>query len=207
VDVPALQTVDPFVELNITSGSLVSPEGDSIYSLPGSNALNIVIDSTSTLDANFGFEVFGMPAMEVAANGSLLGLGDLALEFALALQSSGSLDLSAVLGIVAMLDFSVLQLQGVGELDVPSGGAAWTFVVDGNRFDASTPNGGELGNGGTLALSYYFTSFNGGVIYSGDTLVGTVTYDWRKLGATIYLINGTQRSYFLGELAALAPST
>jgi|GEM_PF-5493564 len=202
VDIPGLQNADPFVELNIASGSLTSPEGDSIYSLDG-NALNIVIDATSTLDANFGFEAFGMPAMEVNAEGALLGIGDLVLEFALALQASDTLDLGAILGIIEMLDFSVLQIEGEGGLNIPSAGTAWTFLLDGNRFDASTPNGGELGNGGTLALSYYLTSFNGGFIYSGDSLVGAVTYDWDKLGATIRLIDGSERAYFLGSLAEL----
>ncbi len=207
VDVPALQNADPFVELNIASGSLTSPEGDSIYSLDGVNALNIVIDADSSLDANFGFEAFGLPAMEVNAQGELLGLGELVLEFALALQSSSSLDLTAVLGIIEMLDFSVLELSGSGGLSIPDDGLDFSFLLDGNRFDASVPNGGELGNGGTLSLSYYLTSFNGGFIYAGDSLIGAVTYDWQQLGATIQMIDGTERSYFLGELSGLAPAS
>lgn len=199
INVPALLSESPFITLSIRSGILVGPEGDAIYSTGSGDALTITIDDTATLDANFGFEAFGWPEMEISASGTMSGLGLLATTLANDVVSSGAFEASVLMESILNIDLSILDLQGTGTLNIPADGKLWMFTLEGNRFDASQPNSDQL------ALSYYLTSFAGGYIYSGDSLLATVTFDWWKLGATIYLINGESRQYFLGDILAVLP--
>ena len=63
--------------------------------------------------------------------------------------------------------------------------------------DVSLPNSTET------AFRFHFAGAHGGYITADETLVATVTHDMEKLGLSLYLADGTQRSYFLGELEDL----
>lgn len=200
VDVPALQNEDTFIQLQITSGQGSTPNGDTLYSLEGETpALHIGIDDNATLQTAFGFEAFGLPPMEVRANGGLDGLDAIVAELLGDLAGMETLDPTAIIQALLALDISLLDLHGTGTLDIddPAGHQAWQFVLDGNRLDASQPNSTEN------ALSFYITSLEGGFIYSGGQPVAAVTVDWLNLGATVHAIDGTSDSYFLGSLEQL----
>lgn len=200
VDVPALQNEDTFIQLQITSGEGSTPNGDRLYSLEGETpALHIGIDDNATLQTAFGFEAFGLPPMEVRANGGLDGLDAIVAELLGDLAGMETLDPTVIIQALLALDISLLDLHGTGTLDIddPAGHQAWQFVLDGNRLDASQPNSTEN------ALSFYITSLEGGFIYSGGQPVAAVTVDWLNLGATVHAIDGTSDSYFLGSLEQL----
>tara|TARA_R110002073_G_scaffold2938_5_gene19451 strand:+ start:18271 stop:20451 length:2181 start_codon:yes stop_codon:yes gene_type:complete len=198
INIPAIAAGGEFLTVEITSGEGYSPNGDALYSLENTeSALNISVGSRAELTANFGFEAFNMPAMEVFADGYLAGYQELVSVAVAELMSQQSLDLNSLLAVVSALDLSALDLQGEGSLNIPADDKQWTFVLDGNRFDASQPNSTEN------ALSFYVTSLAGGYIYSGGSLVATVTFDWVRLGATIYYVDGVQKDYFFGNFLAL----
>ena len=56
-----------------------------------------------------------------------------------------------------------------------------------------------------VALSVFLTSVAGGYLFSGDQLVGTFTLDWDNLALTLYLADGSRRTYALGPITDLVP--
>lgn len=204
LDMPALEDGGPLLALEITSGQLVSPNGDIIkgYRDPEDPldqtppALALQVGDSASMQAYFGTQAFGWPEMVFQADGSLDGIGDIASDIASGVEGLSGPDAEGIAGLLGSLDFSVLQLAGTGSITVlDTETLVYEFTLDGNRLDASLPN--QSGN----ALSFYLAGLNGGYIYAGDTLVGTVTFDWQGLGATLYLVNGETRSYRLGPLA------
>lgn len=198
INVPALQNDQAFIQVQITSGHGWTPNGDELYSLPDEEpALHIAIDDSATLQAAFGFEAFGLPAMEVRADGALNGLDALVASFIGDLATLENVDPLAILSLLMELDISLLDIGGEGSLDIPDDGKRWDFVLDGNRFDATQPNSTEN------ALSFYLTSLEGGFIYSGGQPVAAVTIDWLNLGAAIYSIDGRADHYYGGSVEEL----
>lgn len=198
INVPALQNDQTFIQVQITSGHGQTPNGDELYSLPGEEpALHIAIDDSATLQAAFGFEAFGLPAMQVRADGALNGLDALVASFIGDLATLGNVDPLAIVSLLMELDVSLLDIEGEGSLDIPDDGKHWDFVLDGNRFDATQPNSTEN------ALSFYLTSLEGGFIYSGGQPVAAVTIDWLNLGAAIYSVDGRADHYYGGSVEEL----
>ena len=198
IDVPAASSGGDVVTVQISNGEIVSPWGDSIYSLDGQGpALDVAVGQDGVLDARFGFEAFGMPAMEVDASGRLDNVGTVVMQFINGLDFSGGIDV--VLGLLSALDYSVLDLYGSAVLDIPDDNKRYQFQLDGFRLDASMPNSVEQG------VQFHLNSINGGYLYAGDSLVGTVTFDWANTGATVFLLDGTVRSYLFGPIDDLLP--
>jgi hypothetical protein len=204
LDVPAIEGGGDLVSLQITSGSFTGPEGDTLFSYPGTPALAVQVGNDAHLQAYFGTEAFGLPEMTWQADGTLAGVGGLVSDIMNQLNTAdlSQLDLSQLLSVLSLADYSVLDISGEGALTIqdPAGSKHYEFVLDGTRLDASLPNSTEQ------ALSFYLTALNGGYIYAGETLVATVTIDWQKLGATLYLADGSTREYFLGPITDILPA-
>lgn len=198
LDIAAFLQGGPALTLQIEDGSLVSPLGDSLAALhddsfcAGRAPLMLSAGQDAAAQACFTFTAFGLPTIDMSLAGELTGLADLIGNIIGAFgDTSGGLP-----GVVEQIDPSLLSLLGDARLrvlDNQRGTRDFSFAVDNNRLDASLTSTGD-------ALQFYLTSLNGGYVYAGDTLVATVTFNWRKLGATAHLVNGEQRSYFLGPI-------
>lgn len=198
IDIPAVMGEGDLLQIEVTSGQLQSPNGDSLYSLEGAGpALRITVDDSATLDAAFGFETAPLPAMEVTANGALNGIDALVGAILVELSTLESFDPASMLSVLTQIDISLLDLVGTGTLDIPADGKAWQFGLHGNRFDVSQPNSTED------AFSFYLASLEGGFILSGGEPVAAVTIDWMNLGAAIYSIDGEVDHYYTASLEGL----
>ncbi len=215
ISVPRLNAGGPLLLVNIEDGYLNSPLNDRLAALTDdifcgvsdpSPPLHLSVGDQAQAEACFEFEAFGMPAMKVVGNGELTGIGDFIagmLEWIPSLLSGETLDIGSMLG---SLDASLLSLAGGVTLEVAGHQHAddfswveqrrYLFAVDNNRLDASL-------EGSSASLSFYLTGFQGGYLFSGDTFIGTVTFDWTNIGFSVYLVNGETRHYLLGPLTDL----
>jgi hypothetical protein len=199
INVPAVDEGGDVLALEVSYGEIVSPWGDSLYSLEGETpALAVAVGQHGVLDARFGFEAFGMPAMEVDASGRLDNIGSVFQQLLDSLGAPGAE--GDILALLGALDYSILDLYGSATLDIPADNKTYLLDLDGFRVDASLPNSVEQG------IQFHLTSINGGYLYAGDSLVGSVTFDWANTGVTLFLLDGTVRSYFLGPLDDLLPA-
>ena len=200
INVPAFGAgAGTFLEAELISGSLCSPNMDCIYTLDGQSGVHVLMDTDAAAEFAFGFEAFGMPAMEMTGSGSLSGAAGLAQDVYDSLSGASALDTELVVALTGILAEAIGNTQGNALLRVPADGKQWHFTLDGGRVDVSATNDTRV------ALSVFLTSVAGGYLFSGDQLVGTFTLDWDNLALTLYLADGSRRTYALGPITDLVP--
>jgi hypothetical protein len=195
----------------IHDGSLRSPRGDTIAAIDSDAstfcgvfeplpALELNVGDDATMAACFGFEAFGMPAMKLKLEGGLTGLTSLLSQLVTLIPSLFSGQEVSLVDVLNQIDSSVIGLLGNAVLEVDGFESAdgwvdvrrYVFEAQNNRVDVSH---------GEHKLSIYVTGLQGGYIFHGDTFVGTFTVDLINTGVSIYLVDGTRRSYFLGPIS------
>lgn len=205
-NIPALTQGGEVLSLETANGSLETPEGDWIGDNPAhaAPALGVHIGDTSTLEADLVAEAFGLPRTEIRASGQLKNTARLLTEWREEYEAIvETSDLVKAVELIGAMDFSVLQyLDFRGDMkitldDMQRGRQVYDFRVEDGRMQVSLPNSTET------ALQFHFASAHGGYITAGDTLVATVSYDLEQLGLTLFLVDGSKRSYFLGKLEEL----
>ncbi|MFN3713246.1 MAG: hypothetical protein ACK4SX_06285 [Alcanivoracaceae bacterium] len=211
VSFPRFSTGGNLLEARIHDGRFRSPHGDTIASIDSSAStfcgvfellptLAINAGDDASMAACFGFEAFGMPAMKLKLEGALTGLASFVSQFVTFIPTVFSGQEISLVEVVNQIDPSVLALLGNAVLEVDGFDATegwvesrrYVFEANNNRIDVSH---------GPHQLSIYVTGLQGGYLFYGDTFVGTFTFDFNKTGLSIFLVDGTRRSYFLGPLS------
>lgn len=195
------------VAKKISTGELVTPEGDRISDNADTSdpALAVQIGDNSSMQADFVTEAFGLPRMEFQIQGDVANTGSLLDAYSDKLDKFLNsdfnmyelVDMTKVIDMLPDIDYSFLDINGSANLtieDMDRGEKVYEFTLDGNSVHASLPNSTDR------AFSFHFNGRTGGYVTADGTMVATVTFDSEDLGASIYFVDGTERSYYLGPL-------
>jgi hypothetical protein len=211
ISFPRFNDGGDLLEARIHDGRFRSPRGDMIASIDSSAStfcgaleplptLALNVGEDAGMAACFGFEAFGMPAMKFKLEGGLTGVASLLSQFVTfipAILSGEDLSVGDVLdgidpSVLTLLGNAVLEVDG---FDTPQGwveSRRYVFEANNNRIDVSH---------GEHQLSIYVSGLQGGYLFNGDTFVGTFTLDFNNIGFTVFLVDGTRRSYLLGPFS------
>lgn len=188
-----------FLSGEIISGEAISPNGDRIYTLADQSGFVGQFDEDASAVFAFGFEAFGMPAMEFAGSGSIENAGDTAQSVIDTISEAGQLDAELVTALFGYIPDIIENLEGEARLTIPEDGKQWLYTLSENRVDVS------LTNDSTVAVTVHLSSIAGGYLSRNGHMIGTFTIDWQNLGVHLLLADGTRDSYLLGPITDFLP--
>jgi hypothetical protein len=197
----ALTESGALITKEISTGELVTPAGDRISDNEESAApaLSIKIGDQSHIEADFVTEAFGLPRMEVEMQGTIPNTASLTDQYKDKFDAfmEGEFSLQALTEILPEINYGALNLSATGDIkieDTERGTHTYGLNLSENSVSVSRPNSTEN------AFIFHKTEKHGGYITSGNTVIATVTMNKEEQGAALYLVDGTERSYYLGPM-------
>ena len=195
----------PMLTARVNSGDRTNPAGETLSSIDGEAALDLVFADPFNLDIAYAVQSAGLPEMEIRLGGDVAGTAPLVEVLANFIESA--LDSGVVLeevdfdALLAQLDFSLLSGDGNASLTILDnvlGRQEYHFVASDTGLGISTLAGADP----VLSLR---VSGVAGYIYSGDTLVSTVHIGNVGEGVVLSLVDDSQRFYSGIDAGAALP--
>lgn len=195
----------PALTATLDTGSRTNPAGETLESMEGEPAFDLVLDDPFVMSIAYLTERAGLPPIEIRVGGELAGTAPLV--DALINWIEANIDETTVIedidfeALLAELDFSLLAVNGDASLtvlDPDLGLQEYHFTISETGFNISTSEGGDP----VISLR---ASGLAGYLYSGETLIATMHLGNPGQGVVLSLVDDSQRFYTDLDAGAMLP--